>query len=86
MREAPARRRRVGLALLFCSAALLAASCGEKKAAKVDAEAERAAALERARHDKFGTQVQALDKAKALEADVNKKAQDSVDNAEKDAK
>jgi len=28
----------------------------------------------------------ALDKAKALEADVNKKAQDSVDNAEKDAK
>lgn len=82
-------RRRTGLALLFCAAALLATACGEKKAAKVDkvdAEAERAAALERARHDTFGTQVQALDKAKALEADVNKKAQDSVDKAEKDAK
>ena len=84
---APTPRRRTGLAVLFCAMALLATACGEKKAAaKVDPEAERAAALERARHDKFGTQVQALDKAKALEADVNKKAQDSVDNAEKDAK
>jgi hypothetical protein len=84
--DAPAPRRRTALALLFCAAALLATACGEKKAANVDEQAERAAALERARHDKFGTQVQALDKAKALEADVNKKAQDSVDNAEKDAK
>ncbi|HEX7557606.1 MAG TPA: hypothetical protein VF386_00340 [Usitatibacter sp.] len=84
---APTPRRRTGLALLFCAAALLATACGEKKpAANVDAAAEREAALERARHDKFGTQVQALDKAKGLEADVNKKAQDSVDNAEKDAK
>ena len=72
---APTPRRRTGLALLFCATALLATACGEKKAAKVDPEAERAAALERARHDTFGTQVQALDKA-----------QESVDNAEKDAK
>jgi len=84
---APTPRRRAGLALLFCAAALLATACGDKKpAANVYEQAERAAALERARHDKFGTQVQALDKAKGLEADVNKKAQDSVDNAEKDAK
>jgi hypothetical protein len=72
-------------AVLFASIALLAA-CGEKKQAKVDAEAERAAAMERARHDAFGTQVQALDKAKALQADVNQKAQESVDRIEKDAK
>jgi hypothetical protein len=79
--------RNARLAVLLCAAALLAAACGEEKApAKVDAEAERAAALERARHDTFGTQVQALDKAKALGADVNQKAQESVDNAEKDAK
>jgi hypothetical protein len=84
--SAPTPRRRTGLALLLCAAALLATACGEKKAAKVDAEAERAAALERARHDTFGTQVQALDKAKALEADVNQKAQESVDRIEKDAK
>ena len=38
----------------------------EEPPAKVDAEAEQAEALERARHDAFGTQVQALDKAKAL--------------------
>jgi hypothetical protein len=71
--------------VLFCAAALLAA-CGQQKTPKVDAEAERAAALERARHDTFGTQVQALDKAKALSADVNQKAQESVDRFEKDAK
>ncbi len=65
---------------------LVAASCGKEKTPKVDAEGERAAALERARHDKFGPQVQALDKAKALEADVNQKAQESVDRIEKDAK
>jgi hypothetical protein len=84
---APSPRRRTRLAILFCAAALLATACGEKKAAaKVDPEAERAAALERARHDTFGTQVQALDKAKALEADVNQKAQDSVNRIENDAK
>jgi len=78
--------RNARLVALLCAAALLAAACSKKEAPKVDAEAERAAALERARHDTFGTQVQALDKAKALGADVNQKAQESVDNAEKDAK
>ncbi|MGZ5035710.1 MAG: hypothetical protein ACXWG1_07190 [Usitatibacter sp.] len=77
---------RAGALALAASSLVLATACGQQKAPKVDAEAERAAALERARHDAFGTQVQALDKAKALEADVNRKAQESVDRAEKDAK
>jgi len=84
--SAPRAARRAGVLVLVSAMTVLAASCGKEKTPKVDAEAERAAALERARHDAFGTQVQALDKAKALEADVNKKAQESVDRIEKDAK
>ncbi len=34
----------------------------------------------------MGAQVQAVETAKAMEADVNKKAQESVDKIEKDAK
>ena len=75
------------LAAALAAALLMAAACSKEKTPKVeDPAAERAAALERARHDTFGTQVQALDKAKALEADVNTKATQSVDNIEKDAK
>jgi len=74
-------------ALLLAAMALAAAACSQKPPpAKVDAKQEQAEALERARHDAFGTQVQALDKAKALEADVNKKASENVDRIEKDAK
>ena len=62
------------------------AGCSKPPPAKVDAKKEQEEALERARHDAFGTQVQALDKAKALEADVNKKAQEGVNSIEKDAK
>jgi len=82
----PSTARRAGSVLLVIATALLAGACSREKEPKVDAEAERAAALERARHDAFGTQVQALDKAKALSADVNQKAQESVDRIEKDAK
>jgi outer membrane murein-binding lipoprotein Lpp len=67
-------------------AALLLAGCGKPEAPKVDAATERAQATERAKKDAFGAQVKALEDAKALGADVNKKAQDSVDNAEKNAK
>jgi hypothetical protein len=49
----------------------------------VDAKKEQAEALERARHDAFGAQVQALDKAKALGADVNEKAAHRADDADK---
>lgn len=68
------------------AAALFFAACGKEKTPTVDAEAERAAALERARKDAFGTQVKALDTAKGLEADVNRKATEAVDKIEKDAK
>ncbi len=71
---------------LLVAMAIAAASCGKPPPAKVDAKKEQEEALERARHDTFGTQVQALDKAKALEADVNKKASENVDRIEKDAK
>ena len=70
------------LATTLIACALMAASCGQSKTPKVDAEAEKNAALERARHDAFGTQVQALDKAKAMQDDLNKKAQEGLDKAD----
>ena len=74
-------------ALVLVAVLALLAGCGKKtEVPQVDAAKQREDALEEARKGAFGTQVQALDKAKALEADVNKKAQDSVDRAEKDAK
>jgi entry exclusion lipoprotein TrbK len=78
---------RLALALaLAASLAALAAGCGESKKPKVDAATEQKEALERARKGPYGTQIQALDKAKALEEDINKKASESVDRIEKDAK
>ena len=74
--------RCVAVAIPLFAVALGTAACGQSKAPKVDAEAEKAAALERA----FGTQVKALDTAKGLEADMNQKAQDRVDAVDKDAK
>jgi len=73
------------------TAALLAlAACGKEApradAAKADPAKERAEALERAKDGAFGTQVKALEAAKGLEADLNKKATEAVDRAEKDAK
>ena len=67
-------------------AALLLAGCGKPEAPKVDAATERAQATERAKQDAFGTQVQALEKAKAMEADLNKKAQERVEKAEQPTK
>ena len=67
-------------------AAALVAGCGESKKPKVDAATEQKEALERAKKGPYGTQVQSLEKAKALEEDINKKAQESVDKIEKDAK
>lgn len=71
---------------LALAATLVAAGCGESRKPKVDAATERAEALERAKKGPYGTQVQALDKAKALEEDINKKASEQVDKIEKDAK
>ena len=59
-------------------AALLLAGCGEAKKPKVDAATEQAEAHKRAAEGPFGTQVQALDKAKGLGADVNSKVDENV--------
>ena len=75
--------RALGLAAL-AAAALTA--CGKAKEPQVDAATEQAQARERARHDAFGTQVQAIDKANALSADINKKAAENVDRVESQAK
>ena len=78
--------RRATLATALAALMALAAACGESKTPKVDAAAEREAATARAKDAAFGTQVKALETAKAMEADVNKKARESVDKIEKDAK
>jgi outer membrane murein-binding lipoprotein Lpp len=67
-------------------AALALAGCGKKEEPKVDAATERREATERAKEGAFGTQMKALEQAKGLEADLNKKAQESVDKAEQGAK
>ena len=78
--------RRAALLAAMALAAMAGACSKSPPPPPVDAKKEQAEALERARHDAFGTQVQALDKAKALEADINKKASENVDKIEKDAK
>ena len=75
---------RAGMAAAL--AALAIAGCGKPSTPKVDAATERAEATERAKKDVFGAQVKAVEDAKKLGADINQKAQDSVDNAEKNAK
>ena len=67
-------------------AALAIAGCGKPATPKVDAATERAEATERAKKDVFGAQVKAVEDAKSLSADINRKAQGSADNAEKIAK
>lgn len=78
-------RTRAAWVLTALAAAALA-GCGKTEAPKVDAATERAQATERARKDAFGTQVQALEKAKALGADVNEKAAAGLDAADKMSK
>ena len=71
---------------LAAAVAAALAGCGKAKEPQVDAATEQAQARERARHDAFGTQVQAIDKANALQADLNKKAAENVDKVESQAK
>jgi hypothetical protein len=81
-------RRGGALAAVALAAAL--AGCGKSEAPKVDAATERAereAATERAKQRAYGgSELKALEKAKGLEADINKKAQEGVENADKYAK
>lgn len=74
------------IAVALAVAATLVAGCGESKKPKVDAATEQREALERAKKGPYGTQVQSLETAKKLEEDINKKASESVDRIEKDAK
>ena len=78
----PGRR----LAAAALASALALAGCGKPPEPKVDAAIERAEATERARRDAFGAQVQALEGAKALQSDLNRKAQESVDKIESTAR
>ena len=76
--------RRAGVAVLALAAL---AGCGHKNAEpKVDPAAERARATEKAKEGPLGGQVKALEDAKGMQEDLNKKAQESVDRIEKDAK
>ena len=74
------------MAVALALAATLVAGCGESKKPKVDAATEQREALERAKKGPYGEQMKALDTAKALGDDINKKASESVDKIEKDAK
>lgn len=76
---------RARLALLALLAAALA-GCGKAEAPKSDPATERQQALERSKEGAFGTQVKALEQAKGLEADLNKKAQEAVEKAEQGTK
>lgn len=67
-------------------AALLAAGCGKKEEPRKDAATEQKEALERAKKGAFGTQVNALENAKGLQADVDRKAQEALEKAEQGAK
>ncbi len=69
-------------AVLLALLAAAAAGCGRKEEPKADAAKEQREALERSKQGAFGTQVKALEAAKGLEADLNKKAQESIEKAE----
>lgn len=60
---------------------LLAGGCG-KEPPKVDAATGQKEALERAKQGAFGTQVKALEDAKAIGADLDRKAREAVEKAE----
>ncbi|HXZ47810.1 MAG TPA: hypothetical protein VEG27_02265 [Usitatibacter sp.] len=69
---------------LVAAALLVVAACGKSEAPKAAADpaAERAAARERAKHEAFGADVKALEKAENLGADLNKKAEENLQKAD----
>ena len=77
-------RSQRALVALATGAVLVAGGCGKTAPPTADAEKERAEATERAKQRAYGGDaMKALETAKALEGDLNKKAQDSVEKAEK---
>ena len=75
-------RHSIGVAAALAAAAVFAVACGKSEAPSVDAKTEQAEANKRAREDVFGSQVKAIDNAKALPDDINKKAQENLDKAD----
>ena len=75
-----------GGAALLALAALAAAGCGRKEEPKADAATGQAQALERAKSGAFGTQVKALEAAKALQADVDRKSQEALEKSHQGGK
>jgi hypothetical protein len=72
------------LALLAAGAALAVAGCSKPPPPKVDAAQERAEATARAKERAYGGEaVKALEQARGMQDELNKKAQESVDKAEK---
>jgi hypothetical protein len=57
-------------------------ACGKPPEPKVDAAAARAAATERSKQDVFGAQVKAMEGAKGVGADLDRKAQANLDKAD----
>lgn len=74
---------RARIVLAAALAALAVASCSKKPVTEdSDPAAEQKAASERARQGPYGTQLKAMDKAKELQADLNKKAQEEGERAD----
>lgn len=72
------------LVVLAAGAALVGSACSKPPPPKVDGAAAQAEALARAKERAYGGDaVKALETARGLEADVNRKAQEAVEKAEK---
>jgi hypothetical protein len=72
------------LLVVAAGAVVAIAGCNKPPPPKVDASVEQAEALKRAKERAYGGDaMKALETAKGLEADVNRKALDSVEKAEK---
>lgn len=72
------------LVYLAAGAALAAGGCSKPPAPKVDAAKEQADATARAKERAYGGDaVKALEQAKQMQDDLNKKALESVEKAEK---
>jgi hypothetical protein len=73
-------------ALAAALAVAAIAGCGRSEAPKADASAERAAATERAKKSAFGPSVTANEMAKEISGDLNRKAQEGLETADKMSK
>jgi len=74
-----------GIGVLVLAAALVA-GCSKPPEPKADAAKERQEAMDRAKQGPLGTQVQAVETAKGLGEDLDKKAREAVEKAEQGAK